>query len=374
MGHLRHQVGLLTLRGVAALVGAATFLGGCRGAAAPGHPLATPLPVAVATEPAGEDADDPAIWVNRNHREASRVFATDKTAAPAGALVSYDLAGRVRQRIEGLDRPNNVDVEYGFRLGGQETDIAVVTERYQRRLRVFRIGPDGGLLDVSSPDGLRVFEGEPGERGAPMGVSLFRRGADGAVFAIVSRKEMPTTGGLWQYRLEDDGHGRVRAVKVRELGTIEAGSEVEAVVVDDALGFVYYAEEPKALHKWHADPGHPQAAAELARLGTTGFRGDREGLAVFGRADGTGYLLATDQLPGVSRYLVFRREGRAGAPHDHSETFAVLEGGADATDGLDVTTEPLGPLFPGGLAVAMNSRGRNFLFYRPEDLGLTAKH
>lgn len=374
MGYPRHQVGLLIFRQGVALAGAAALLCGCRGAAAPAAVPPTPLPVALATEPCGEDADDPAIWVNRASPTESRVFATNKAAAPEGALVAYTLEGRVRQRVDGLDRPNNVDIEYGLRLGGQEADIAVVTERYQRRLRVFRIGPDGGLLDVSSPDGLRVFEGEPGERGAPMGVSLFRRGADGAVFAIVSRKEMPTTGGLWQYLLEDDGHGRVRAVKVRELGTIDAGSEVEAVVVDDALGFVYYAEEPKAIHKWHADPDHPQAAAELARLATTGFRGDREGLAVFGRADGTGYLLATDQLPGVSRYLVFRREGKAGAPHDHSETFAVLDGGADATDGLDVTTEPLGPLFPGGLAVAMNSRGRNFLFYRPEDLGLAAKN
>jgi 3-phytase len=330
--------------------------------------------VAIATEPAGEDADDPAIWVNRASPGESRVFATNKTAAPAGALVVYDLAGRVRQRIDGLDRPNNVDVEYGFQLGGQAVDIAVVTERYQKRLRAFRVGPDGALGDVSAPDGLRVFVGEPGERGAPMGVGLFRRPSDGTVFAIVSRKEMPSAGGLWQYRLEDDGKGRVRGVKVRELGVITAGSEVEAVVVDDALGFVYYAEEPKAIHKWHADPDHPQAAAELARLGTTGFRGDREGLAVYGRADGTGYLVATDQIPGASRYLIFRRAGAAGASHDHSETFTVLEGGADATDGLDATAEPLGPAFPRGLVVAMNSRGRNFVFYRPEDLGLDAKY
>ena len=355
---------------MAALVGAAALLGGCRGPSAPAAAAPTPLPVAIATEPAGEDADDPAIWVNRASPGESRVFATNKTAAPAGALVVYDLAGRVRQRIDGLDRPNNVDVEYGFQLGGQAVDIAVVTERYQKRLRAFRVGPDGALTDVSAPDGLRVFVGEPGERGAPMGVGLFRRPSDGAVFAIVSRKEMPIAGGLWQYRLEDDGKGRVRGVKVRELGVIEAGSEVEAVAVDDALGFVYYAEEPKAIHKWHADPDHPQAAAELARLGTTGFRGDREGLAVYGRADGTGYLVATDQIPGASRYLVFRREGAAGASHDHSETVTVLGGGADATDGLDATAEPLGPAFPRGLVVAMNSRGRNFLFYRPEDLGL----
>jgi 3-phytase len=363
-------VGLLGAGRAAVLLGAAALFG-CR---APAKPAAapTPLPVAVATEPAGEDADDPAIWVNRTSPADSRVFATNKTAAPAGALVAYDLTGRVRQRIDGLDRPNNVDVEYGFRLGGETVDVAVATERYQRRLRVYRVGADGSLADVSSPEGLRVFEGEPGERGAPMGVGLYRRPRDGAVFAIVSRKEMPSAGGLWQYRLEDDGQGRVRAVKVRELGGIVLGNEVEAIVVDDALGFVYYAEEPRAIHKWHADPDHEDAARELARFGEGDFRADREGLAVYGVAHGSGLLLATDQLLGASRYLAYRREGRPGAPHDHSEVAAVLEGGADATDGLDATATPLGPAFPHGLVVAMNDGGRNFLFYRPEDLGLVS--
>jgi 3-phytase len=351
----------------AAVLGAAVLLG-CR---APATPAPTPLPVALSTEPAGEDADDPAIWVNRTSPADSRVFATNKTAAPGGAIVAYDLAGRVRQRIDGLDRPNNVDVEYGFRLGGETVDIAVATERYQRRLRVFRVGADGTLADVSSPTGLRVFEGEPGERGAPMGVGLYRRASDGAVFAILSRKEMPAAGGLWQYRLEDDGQGRVRAVKVRELGEIVPGNEVEAVVVDDALGFVYYAEEPRAIHKWHADPDQPVAARELARLGTAGFRGDREGLAIYALGGGAGYLVAADQIPGPSRYLVFRREGRRGAPSDQPDAISALEGGADSTDGLDATSEPLSPAFPRGLVVVMNSRDRNFLFYRPEALGLT---
>jgi 3-phytase len=365
-------VGFLIRRRAAALAGVAALLAGCRQAAGPPATAPTPLPVAVRTEPAGEDADDPAIWVNRASPAESRVIATNKTAAPAGALVVYDLAGRIRQRIDGLDRPNNVDVEHGLRLGGGLIDIAVATERYQRRLRVFRIDSAGALADVSSPDGLGLFAGEPGERGAPMGVALYRRPSDGAVFAVVSRKEMPAAGGLWQYRLEDDGTGRVRAVKVRELGEIAPGNEVEAVVVDDPLGFVYYAEEPRAIHKWHADPDHPAAARELARFGETGFRGDREGLAVYAHAGGAGYLLATDQVPGASRTLVFRREGRPGRPHDHSELVRLLEGGAHATDGLDATSTPLSPAFPFGVVVAMNSGDRNFLFHRPEDLGLAA--
>jgi 3-phytase len=324
--------------------------------------------VAVATEPVGDDADDPAIWVCRSNPASSRVLVTNKTAAPRGGLVVHDLSGRIIQRIEGLDRPNNVDVEHGLVLDGQPTDVAVVTERYQRRLRVFRIPDDGAELeDISSPDGLAVFQGEPGERGAPMGVGLYRRPSDGVVFAIVSRKEGPETGYLWQYRLEGDGEGRVRAVKVRELGHAAPNAEIEAVVVDDARGHVVYAEETRGLHLWHADPDHADADTELALFGTEGFRGDREGLALYAREDGSGFLLATDQIPGGSRYLVF---DRATLLEGDPRPLTVLEGGADDTDGLDATSLPLGTAFPEGILVAMNSRGRNLLFYDWRSLGL----
>ena len=46
----------------------------------------------------------------------------------------------------------------------------------------------------------------------------------------------------------------------------------------------------------------------------------------------------------------------------------VVSGGADETDGIEATASALGRRFPGGLLVAMNSRGRNFLLYRWEAL------
>jgi 3-phytase len=323
---------------------------------------------ALATEPVSDDPDDPAIWVNPRDPAQSLIIATNKVAAPRGALYVYGLDGKIRQVIDKLDRPNNVDVDYGLMLGGRRVDIAVTTERMQRRLRVFRILPEGKLEDVSSPEGLRVFEGCEGEQAAPMGIALYKRPRDGAIFAIVSRKEGPREGYLWQYRLMDDGQGRVRAQKVREFGRFSGTKEIEAVAVDDELGYVYYADEGDGIHKYHADPDHPGAARELAHFGREGFQGDREGIAIYRLAGGRGYIVCTDQLPGNTKYHVYRREGAPGRPHDHSELLKVFYGGADETDGIEITSTRLGPRFPNGLMVAMNSGPKNFLIYRWEDI------
>jgi 3-phytase len=339
------------------------FLSGCPTERDEAQSAIDVVPI-VTTDPVGEDPDDPAIWVHPSDPAKSLILGTDKTAAPKGALFVFGLDGKVRQKIAGIDRPNNVDVEYGLMLGGERTDIAVLTERYRRRLRVFKVAPDGsGLSDVSSDGGLPVFQGQQGEQAEPMGIALYRRPRDGSIFAIVGRKTGPREGYLWQYRLEDDGKGRVKATKVRELGRFSGVGEIEAIAVDDALGYVYYADEGDGIHKWQADPDHPGAGLELARFGGDGFKADREGIAIYARPDGTGYIVCTDQLSGNSEYRVYRREGRPGQPHDHSELVEVIRGGADSTDGIEATSTPLGTQFPDGLLVVMNSSARNFLLY-----------
>ena len=324
---------------------------------------------AVRTDRVPDDPDDPAVWVNAADPERSLILGTNKVRAPAGALVVFGLDGKARQTIAGLDRPNNVDVEYGLSLGGRTIDIAVVTERLQNRLRVFGIAPDGSRIDdVTSAGNTRVFADRSGEQAAPMGISMYRRPRDGAIYAIVAPKNGPRDRHLAQYQLEDDGQGRVKASFVRYIGSFSGTGEIEAVAVDDALGYIYYADEGNGIHKYHADPDNPEASNELAHFGQTGFRADREGIAVYARPDGTGYVVCTDQIAGNSEYHVYRREGEPGRPHDHSTLLKTLRGGADSTDGLEISSRPLGPRFPTGLMAAMNSRGRNFLVYRWNDV------
>lgn len=327
---------------------------------------------ALATAPVADNPDDPAVWVHPTDPELSLIVGTNKVAAPSGALVVYGLDGQIRQTISGLDRPNNVDIEYGLMVSGLSTDVAVTTERMQHRLRIFRIPRDGGpLTDITSTGGAAVLAGEAAERAEPMGIALYRRPRDGAVFAIISPKVGPKQGYLWQYRLEDDGSGRVRTVPVRRFGSYSGRKEIEAIAVDDALGYVYYADEGNGIHKWHADPDHPDAGRELAHFGRTEFAGDHEGIAVYALPDGTGYIVCTDQIDGNSHYHVYRREGGPGGPHDHAQMIKCVRGGADATDGIEVVSAPVGPRFPNGLLVVMNSGPKNFLVYRWEDVAQT---
>jgi 3-phytase len=311
--------------------------------------------------------DDPAIWVHPSDPSRSLILGTDKFERTGGLYV-FGLDGRLRQALTPLDRPNNVDVEYGVMLAGVASDIAVVTERRQHRLRVYRIPPDGGMLVDLAPQGLPVLEGEAGDRAQPMGIALYKRPHDGAVFAIVAPKSGGPTDYLWQYRLHDNGRGSLTATLVRRFGRFsqkgaEPGEigEIEAVAVDDALGYVYYSDERQAIRKYSADPDRADAERELALLGAEGYLGDREGLAIYETGEGTGYLVSSDQIAGGTRVRLYRREGAPGRPHDHSEVRTVLTA-SDSTDGLDVTAKAL-PGFPRGLLVMMNSSARNFLIY-----------
>ena len=69
---------------------------------------------------------------------------------------------------------------------------------------------------------------------------------------------------------------------------------------------------------------------------------------------------------------MYRREGEPGRPHDHSRVLLTFKGGADGTDGLEVTSAGLGPDFADGAMVAMNSAGRNFLLFRWRDIAAAA--
>lgn len=305
----------------------------------------------VSTQQVEGDPDDIAVWVDRTDPSKSVVIGTDKK----NALYGFDLQGRILWTFRDIVHPNNVDIRQGVSIGDRKVDIAVATERERHRLRIFEIR-DGGIRDISGHTA--TFEGEPGAAAECMGIGLYKSRRTGETYAFVSRKKSLANGYVWQYKLVPGANGTIDLVKVREIGH-HVPTEVEAIVADDELGFVYFAEEEIGIHKHYAEPSRP--SQRLALLGTSGYSGEREGLALVAKSGSGGYLASCDQIPGGSIYNFYPRSGSQTLPQ-----WKVLHrflGISDSTDGIEIVSEPM-PGFPNGMLIAMNSQGKNFHYYQ----------
>lgn len=311
------------------------------------------------TDSVAHDSDDPAVWVNPVDPSKSLILGTDKDED--GGLYVFDLKGKIVKDkvIRGLKRPNNVDVTYGLTLGGKSTDIAVVSERFTHKLRIYAL-PDMTPVDGG---GIEVFVGQSGDGARDlMGIALYKN-RSGKVYAIAGRKSGPVDGTyLWQYLLEDDGRGRVKATLVRKFGSYSGLKEIESIAVDNELGFVYYSDEGKGVRKYYADP--EKGNRELALFATTGFTEDHEGISIYKQTDSTGYILVSDQ--GANQFQIFPRAGESSDPNSHP-LLKTVKVKASHSDGSDMVSVPLNDDFKNGLFIAM-SDDKTFHLYRWEDI------
>ncbi|MEO1652665.1 MAG: phytase [Bacteroidota bacterium] len=313
----------------------------------------------IVSDTTAHDSDDPAIWVNPEDPSQSLILGTDKDEE--GALYVFDLDGKIipEKTIQGLKRPNNVDLEYGLDLGGKKVDIAVVTERLTHNIRIFSV-PDMQAIDGG---GIGVFEGETeADYRDLMGIALYKNPEDEKIYAIVGRKNGPKEGYLWQYLLEDDGNEQVKATLVRKFGAFSGKQEIEAIAVDDELGYVYYSDETVGIRKYYADP--EKGNDELALFGQYGFAEDHEGISIYTLGGGKGYILVSDQQADCFR--VFPREGTEENTHEHP-LLKVIPVSTSESDGSEVSPVAFNKHFAKGLFVAM-SDDKTFQFYRWEDL------
>ncbi len=306
------------------------------------------------------DTDDPAVWINYANPSESLILGTDKDED--GALYVYNLEGKVIEEkvVRDLKRPNNVDVEYGLLINGKKVDIAVVTERFTSNLRVYSL-PDMTAIDNG---GIPMYEGEDGlEYRDLMGIGLYKRKSDDAIFAIAGRKNGPTDGTyLWQYLLEGTDEGTVKATLVRKFGNYSGVKEIEAIVVDDSLGYIYFSDEQVGVRKYYADP--EMGDQELALFATEGFADDHEGISIYAASGGKGYILVSDQ--GANKFHIFTREGTDENPHDH-QLVKIIDASTESSDGSETINYPLMPHFPNGIFVAM-SEGKHFQLYGWEQI------
>lgn len=311
------------------------------------------------TDPVTHDTDDPAIWINRADTSQSLIIGTDKDSL--GGLYVFDLKGRVIDSLvrKGIQRPNNVDINYGLSLGNHTIDFAVTGERLTSRLRFFSL-PDMNEILIG---GIEIFQGETGPDFRDlMGVATYKSPKSGKMYVIAGRKNGPTDGTyLWQYEVIGK-NGQVHLELVRKFGQYSGIKEIEAIAVDAELGYIYYSDEGIGVRKYYAEP--EMGNEELALFATEGFKDDHEGISIYKLDNATGYLLVSDQQANL--FHVFPREGSPSNPHEHALITKIPVSTVES-DGSEVTSVALGSDFPKGLFVAM-SDDKTFQIYRWEDL------
>jgi len=310
------------------------------------------------TDPVQFDTDDPAIWINPADSSKSLIIGTDKDEN--GGLYVFDLKGKIirSKSITGLKRPDNVDIAYGMILNGKKVDIAVTTERMTHKLRIYTL-PDMKPVDKG---GIAVYEGETGVMYRDlMGIAMYTD-AKGQIYAIPGRKTGPQDGTyLWQYLLEDDGTGQIKATLKRKFGKYSGKKEIEAIAVDNELGYVYYSDEQFGVRKYYADP--EKGNQELAVFAKEGYTEDHEGISIYKTTDTTGYILVSDQS--ANQFKVYSREGVKNA-NDHP-LITSIKTSTNQSDGSDVYSKALNDDFKHGIFVAM-SDDKTFQLYRWEDM------
>ena len=301
------------------------------------------------------DTDDPAIYYNRKNPAKSLIIGTDKGGKTGqGGIYVFDIFGKnmVQKNLLGINRPNNIDVAYGLIGNGKgKIDIAVCTERNTNKIRVIKL-PDMQLVDAG---GIEVFEGEI--QRSPMGVALFTDEKTQQIYAIVSRKDGPLQGYLFQYLLYEDDRGIVRGKLVRKFGQYSGLKEIESIAVDNELGFVYYSDETVGVRKYYAHPD--SSGKELALFARTGFTEDHEGISIYKTSAKKGYILVSDQQ--ANQFHIFRREGELADKHKH-ELIKIIKTQTNESDGSEIISYKLNKRFKNGLFVAM-SNNKTFQFY-----------
>ncbi|MEW9555454.1 phytase [Nonomuraea sp. NPDC050783] len=332
------------------------------------------------------NGDDPAIWVHPSDSSRSVVV----TTAKEGGLNVYDLGGHQLQHIAAPAAPgpddepgrfNNVDVTYGF--GGR--DLAIVSDRGRDTLRIYSIS-GGRLTDVTDPAAPFVFntsQGQVNDGETAYGLGAWKDST--GTYALVSRRHK-TSIGLVKLLAKPGGKVGYQLVRTLDLPasfTLPNGrtwspclepdelAQVEGMVVDQDRDVLYAAQEDVGIWRVRADlTGTPVLVDKVKEYGVPatydpateectpgadpGFGGhhltaDAEGLTIYYREDGKGYLLASSQ--GDNTFAVYRREGansylgqfRVG-PDDGID-------GVEVSDGSTVLNVPLGD-FDEGVFIA----------------------
>lgn len=288
----------------------------------------------------GDAADDPAIWVNKHNPQQSRVIGTNKQQG----LFVYDLQGKEVQHFN-TGKLNNVDVRYGIRVGQQQVDIAVATNRDDNSLAIYTIDPITGNLNFSGSVKTNLEEiygfcmyQSPASANAPAKTYAIPNAKSGEfqqieLMAIIDKKQAVT----WKGKV-------VRRFFVK--------SQPEGCVADDQHQRLFIGEEDVALWTLGADVNASPTPELVLAAGDT-LVADVEGVGVYAgkeksyvvvSSQGNNTFVVMDALPPFTLRGIVRIDLDAATNID----------GVSETDGLEVSSVNFGGVFSEGLLVVQD--------------------
>jgi 3-phytase len=313
--------------------------------------IAVPVLAVYETDPVptpGDAADDPAIWANPADPSTSTIIGTDKR----NGLAVYDLTGRQLQFLRD-GQLNNVDIRYDFPLAGERVALVTAGNRLDNTIAIYKVNPRTRLLENVAARKITTLQ--------TYGSCMYQSGKTGKTYYIVDSHQ----GDVEQWELFDNGSGKVDGRKVRsfraQAESVSPEAQTEGCVADDYHGHLYVGMEDSGIHKYGAEPN---AGSSFTVVDTTGWGGrisadDVEGLTLYRRDDGSGYLIVSNQ--GRNNFVVYERTGN----NEYVGTFKIVEGnGIDEVthaDGIAATSRSLGSLFSDGMFVTQDhtNDGRN---------------
>lgn len=303
-----------------------------------------------------DSADDPAIWVHPEDVTKSIIIGTDKK----GGLATYNLDGEQLYYLP-AGRLNNCDVRSGFNLNGNTITVVAASNRTNQSVSLFQLNEDGKMDSIHSKPLKTAMTDEV------YGLCMYLNSDNGKYYVFMNSK----AGEIEQWELLTDQNG----IDAKLVRTLKLENQPEGMVVDEENGWLYVGEEEVGIWKFKAAPDgdNKPVFIEESSEKNPNIKYDIEGLALYKKENGQGYLVASSQ--GNYSYAVFSLN--EGNPYVGS--FRILGGEFDSveeTDGIEITTTALGPQYPKGLLVVQDGynytdgkkRAQNFKYISMEDV------
>ncbi len=297
----------------------------------------------------GDVADDPAVWIHPSDPYKSLIIGTHKKG---GGLEVYNLEGKRLQTLED-GKFNNVDLRYGMKIGDKRVDIVAASNRSDDTLALYGVDAQKRRLYPIAAKSIPTLA-------KSYGLCMYYDAKNANYYVFVNSKE----GAFVQMQLFANGD-KVDAKIVRRF---EVGSQTEGCVVDDEEQALYIGEEDVAIWRYDAAFDAPNLRTSIDTTTKTGHLvSDVEGLALYLRDNGEGYLIASSQ--GNNRYTLYDRKSG-----NYLGAFEIADGvidGTNDTDGIEVVASPIGKIYPYGFMVIQDghdepSKMQNFKILRIE--------